>query len=149
MKRDAVTTYMRTELILSSLLLAFALPTVLAAQNPDVSGTWLSDSNSATKWILEQKDGKIHVREMTGDKVDVEFTCALNGQECPTKEQGHSEKIMMYFNGDKLVEIRERANGAVKQRLTVSADGKTLSVETLSLSSDEKPETQAFRRQAT
>ena len=86
---------------------------------------------------------------MSGDRVEVEFTCALNGQECPAKEEGHSEKIMMYFNGDKLVEIRERANGTVKQRLTVSADGKTLSVETIPLSSDEKAETQAFRRQAT
>ena len=44
--------------MLSSLLLALALPTALAAQTPDVSGTWLSDSNSATKWILSRRTGK-------------------------------------------------------------------------------------------
>jgi predicted ATP-binding protein involved in virulence len=130
-------------------LLSIALPVALAAQTPDFSGTWQSDSNAAQKWVLDQKDGHIHVQEMNGDRVEADFTCALNGQECAAKENGRSEKIMMYFNGDKLVEIRERNAVSSKQRLTVSGDGKTLTVETVPLSSDQKAETTSFRRQST
>lgn len=53
----------------------------------------------------------------------------------------------MYFNGAKLVEIRERGESAIKQWLTVSADGKTLTVETVPLVSGAKPETASFHRQ--
>ena len=54
------------------------------------------------------------------------------------EKTSRAEKVMMYFNGDKLVEIRERGNDAIKQRLTVSADGKTLTVETVPLDSNQK-----------
>jgi hypothetical protein len=121
----------------------------LAAQTPDLSGTWISDSHGSEKWILEQKGGKIHIQELDGDKVEANFTCSLDGQECEAKEDGHSEKITMYFNGTKLVKICERGSGTVKQRLEVSADGKTLNVETVPLSSGQKAETISFRRQTT
>ena len=85
---------------------------------------------------------------MSGDKVEAEFTCSLNGEECPVKEAGHSEKVMMYFNGEKLVEIRERGDSTVKRWLTLSPDGKTLKVETVPLSSDQRAETVEFRRQS-
>jgi hypothetical protein len=126
---------------------AAAMP--LAAQTPDLSGTWLSDSHGNEKWILEQKSGKIHVQEMDGDKVQANYTCSLDGTECEAKEDGHSEKITMYFNGTKLVKICERGSGTVKQRLEISADGKTLNVETVPLSSSQKAETVSFRRQTT
>jgi uncharacterized protein YycO len=127
-------------------MLAASMP--LAAQSPDLSGTWLGQSNGAQKWVLDQKSDKIHIKEMNGDKVEADFTCSLNGQECSAQEDGHSEKIMMYFNGPKLVEIRERGAETVKERMEVSADGKTLTVETVPLSSDQKSETVSFRRQA-
>jgi hypothetical protein len=140
---------MRIQSAFSISLLAFALPLVLTAQTKDFSGTWQSDSNASQKWVLDQKDGRIHVQEMNGGRVEADFTCSLNGQECNAKENGRSEKIMMYFNGDKLVEIRERNAVSSKQRLTVSDDGKTLTVETVPLSSDQKAETLSFRRQST
>jgi hypothetical protein len=129
-----------------SIVLTLLAGITLAAQTPDLSGTWVADSNGSEKWVLEQKQDKMHVRELSGDKVESEFTCSLDGQECA--EKGHHEKIMMYFNGAKLVEIRERGNGSTKQRLAVSADGKTLTVETVPLSSDQKAETMMFHRQS-
>jgi hypothetical protein len=132
---------------LCGLLLAVFLPT-LAAQTPDVSGTWRSDSNASLKWILNQEAGNIHVQELSGNKVEADFTCSLNGTECKVKEKGHSEKVIMYFNGAKLVEIRERGSNTIEQRLTVSADGKTLTVETVPLAPYQKAETLLFRRQA-
>jgi hypothetical protein len=133
---------------LCGLLLAVFLP-ALTAQTPDVSGTWRSDSNASLQWILNQKSGNIHVRELSGNKVEADFTCSLNGTECNVKENGHSEKLIMYFNGAKLVEIRERGASAFEQRLTISADGKTLTVETVPLVPYQKPETLLFRRQTT
>jgi hypothetical protein len=130
------------------LLTACGLAAQTASQ-PDVSGTWIEQSNGDTKWVLTEKDDTIHVQEMTGDKIDTEFTCPLNGQECSAKIAGHSEKMMVYYNGDKLVEISEGRDGASKKRLTVSADGKTLSVELVPLSSSQKTETLQFRRQTT
>jgi hypothetical protein len=130
------------------LALAMLTAVVVSAQAPNFSGTWIADSNSSLKWILTQKDGSIHVQEVNGDKTEADFTCPLTGQECSIKEDGRSEKIMIYFNGEKLVEIRERGSEAVKQRLTVSADGKVLTVETVPFSSTQKAEAISFRRQA-
>lgn len=121
----------------------------LAAQTPDFSGTWHSDSNASLKWVLSQKGDQLHVQEFTGNKVEADFTCSLLGTECAAKEGGRSERISMYFNGAKLVEIRERGESAIKQSLTVSADGKTLTVETVPLVSGKKPEAVSFHRQYT
>jgi hypothetical protein len=139
---------MRSIAIASGLPLAVAASILLAGQTPDVSGTWLADSNASLKLIFEQKDGKIHFQELDGDKVKTDFTCTVTGQECAVKEDGHPEKVMLYFNGAKLVEIRERGTGTVKERFTVSEDGKTLTEETVPMSSDQKAETLSFRRQA-
>ena len=138
---------MRTNVKLLVVAILLGAPIAAVAQEPNVSGTWLAASNAAEKWIFDQKSGEIHVKELMGDKVKADFTCTLDGNECNAKEKGHSEKIMMYFNGSKLVEIRERNGDAVKQRITVSADGKTLTVETVPLSSSQKAKTYSFRRQ--
>ncbi len=137
--------------IFIALTLAGAFSAVVMAQTstePDVSGTWVQSSNGAIKWILTQKDGKMHVQEMNGDRVVGDFTCALSGQECEVKEDGRSEKVMLYYNGPKLVAIRVRGDDALKQRLSVSPDGKTLQVETVPLSASQKAETLTFQRQA-
>lgn len=139
---------MSTDAKLCGFLLAVFLPT-LAAQSPDVSGTWRSDSDASLKWILSQGGGNIHVQELSGDKVEADFTCSLDGAACKVKEKGHSEKLTMFFNGAKLVEIRERGSKTSKQRLTVSADGKTLTVEAVPLTPDQKAETLLFHRQIT
>jgi len=118
----------------------------VAAQTPDLSGTWVSDANGSEKIVVDQKPDKMHIQEMSGNKVENEFTCPLDGQECSSKD--HHEKIMTYFNGAKLVEIRERGSASTKQRLAVSPDGKTLTVETVPLSSDQKAETIQFHRES-
>lgn len=138
---------MKTLSILSHILVATAIPAALSAQTPDLTGTWLSESNASQKLVLNQKDGKIHFQEMSGEKVDIDFTCSTSGQECEAKENGHSEKITMYFNGAKLVELRERGNDTIKQRLALSNDGKVLTVETVPLSSQEQIRIESFRRQ--
>lgn len=138
---------MKTYPFLYSILAAIAIPVTILAQAPDLTGTWIAESNASQNLILEQKDGKIHVQEMNGGKVDLDFTCSTSGQECEAKENGHSEKITMYFNGAKLVELRERGNDTIKQRLALSNYGKVLTVETVPLSSQEQIRIESFRRQ--
>jgi hypothetical protein len=126
-------------------VLAAAAAVPLMAQSPDLSGTWQSETNGSQKWVIEQKSDKIHFKEMDGDKIAVDFTCSLYGQECLAKFDGHSEKITMYFNGNKLVELRERGSQTIKQRLALTAGGKTLTVETVPLDSNQKTEMESFR----
>jgi len=136
---------MRSITTLSGLL--FLAASAIASQTPDVSGTWLADSNASVKLIFKQKDGQLHVQELNGDKVKADFTCSLSGQECDVKQEGHPEKVMLYFNGAKLVEIRERGTDTIKERFTLSVDGTTLTEETVPLTADQRRETLLFRRQ--
>jgi len=133
---------------LSSILLAAALPYVVAAQGPNISGTWISESDAASKLVISQRPEAIHVEEINAGKTESDFTCALGGSACEVKENRRSEKIMMYFNGGKLVEIRERGGVAFKEWLTVSADGGTLTVESVPLSSSQRKTKILFRRQS-
>ena len=127
---------------------AFSLSAQTYTQ-PDVSGTWVSERNDNVTWVLTQKDDALHVIERNGDKPSAEFTCPLSGQSCDVKIAGHSEKIMVYFNGDRLVEILEGHEGVTKRRLTVSPDGKVLTVEWVPLNSQDKGEKMLFRRGTT
>lgn len=131
--------------ICSMMLLAGVAAAPLLAQTPNLSGTW-QDGNQ--KWVISQDNNKIHVQEVNGDKTEADYTCTLDGQECKAKEDGKAEKIMMYFNGDKLVKICERGSSTLKQRLEVSSDGKTLNVETVPLDSSQRGETVAFHKQS-
>jgi hypothetical protein len=133
---------------LANVLLAgvFAGPAFGQTSNvqPDVSGTWIGPTG---KIILTQKDGSLRVQSFNGDKSAADYTCNLDGRECAVKEAGRPEKVMVYFNGPKLVEIKEHGNDSEKRRFTLSADGKTLQVEMIPLSSEQKPETLTFQRE--
>lgn len=118
------------------------------SQHPDLSGTWLGEKKADMKWTFSEKDDSIHFLEMNGDKVESDFTCPLDGQECKAKVEGHTQTITLYFNGDKLVEICEGHRGTEKRRFSVSPDGKTLSVEIIPMSSG-STETILFHKQAT
>jgi hypothetical protein len=120
------------------LLLAIALAPLSfaqAASDPDLSGTWLDSSNSAEKITFNEKGDKIQVREQDGDKVLADYTCNLSGQQCNVKEAGHPVKVMIYYNGSKLIEIKERGSDVEKRRFSLGQDGKTMLVETIPLSS--------------
>ncbi len=119
-----------------------------APSGASLSGTWVAENNGEVKWLLTETDHDIHIKEMLGERVEADFTCPINGQECAVKIDGHSEKIMVYYNGDKLVELFEGPNGPDKKRLSVSADGKTLTVETVPMSAQQRKETIVFQKQA-
>src|ERR1700685_766706 len=80
------------------LALAFAVTPISFAQtasDPDLSGTWLDQSNSADKITLLEKGDKIQVREMNGDRVVADYACNLGGQQCAVKEDGRPVHVML------------------------------------------------------
>jgi hypothetical protein len=136
---------------LAVLILAFALAPISFAQAassaPDLSGTWLDTSNGALKLALTEKGDKIQVRETDGDRVTADYTCALSGEQCDVKEDGHPVKVMIYYNGSKLVEIKQRGSDVEKRRFSLSDDGKTMQVESIPLSSSGKSSTHTYRKE--
>jgi hypothetical protein len=139
---------MRILASLSSVFVASLFPALLSAQGPNISGIWTSESTASLKWVIEQTPETIHIQEINGGKSEADFTCPLGGRVCDVKEDHRSEKVMIYFNAGKLVEIRERDGDASKEWLTVSPDGNTLTVETVPLSSSEKLNKTLFHRQS-
>ena len=113
---------------------------------PSLSGTWVLGKDSAEKLVVEQTPEKIHVKEMKGDSVRTEYTCNLDGKDCSIKEDGHSAKVALWFNGPKLVELRTRGSEVTRRRFTLAGDGKSLQVELEPMSTPGKTEILAYSR---
>jgi hypothetical protein len=112
-----------------------------------MSGTWVDQSNAGSKIVLLEKGDKIQVREMDGDRVLGDYTCNLSGSQCVVKEDGRSVNVMIYYNGSKLVEIKERGNDVEKRRFTLADDGKTMQVELIPLSGEGKTIRRTYQKQ--
>ncbi len=118
-----------------------------AGSAPDLSGTWQDSSNAAQKITLHEKGDTIQVHETDGDRVVADYTCNLSGQQCQIKEDGRPVKVMIYYNGSKLVEIKERGSDVEKRLFTLGQDGKTMQVEIVPLSSGGKSTTHTYQKQ--
>jgi hypothetical protein len=118
-----------------------------SASEPDLSGNWVDSSNASDKITIQEKGNKIQVHETDGDKVTADYTCSLSGQQCESKEDGHSAKVMIYYNGSKLVEITERGSDVSKRRFSLSKDGNTMSVEIIPVSSEGNTTTRTYQKQ--
>ena len=118
-----------------------------SASDPDLSGTWIDNSNANTRITFQEKGDKIQVHETDGDKVIADYTCNLSGQQCEIKEDGHSAKVMIYYNGSKLVEITERGSDVSKRRFSLSKDGNSMTMELIPLSSEGKTITRTYQKQ--
>ena len=133
------------------LTVAFLFAPVCFAQtsssDPDLSGTWLDNSNSAIKIAFQEKGDNIKVHQTDGDKVIADYSCNLNGTQCNVKEDGRPMKVMIYYNGSKLVEIAERGSDVEKRRFSLSSDGNTMQMEVIPMSSSGKSTTHTFQKQ--
>lgn len=116
------------------------------ASAPSLSGTWVLAKDTSVKLVVEQTPEKVHVKELRGDEVRTEYTCNLDGKDCSIKEEGHSAKVALWFNGPKLVELRTRGSEVTRRRFTLASDGKSLEVELSPMSSPGKTEILAYSR---
>lgn len=124
---------------------AAALCAAVAADRPDLSGTWKS---SAETLEIQQKDNDIQYTEALpdGKGKKLEIHCNTTGQECKLKD----EQVSFWFNGPMLVMMEQRRGNAivVKKRFKTSEDGKTLTVEVIHISPPaDKSENLTYARQ--
>jgi hypothetical protein len=109
-----------------------------------LTGSW-KDAKTASAWVLQPISDGIHISGSNGEKVAVEFDRQM-AKECQIKDAGHRAKVMMYFNGPKLIETETIGSRVVKRRFTVTGDGDTMEVETIPVEPEGKPETAVFKR---
>ena len=133
-------------LLLTLAALAAAGTAYPQSASPALSGTWVLQKDNTVKLVVEQTPEKIHVREMKGDQVRADYTCNLDGKDCSVKEDGHSEKVALWFNGPKLVEMITRGAEVSRKRFTLADGGKTLQVEFSPMSTQGKTEILAYSR---
>ena len=134
-----------------------ALLTVACAMADDsdlrskLAGSWqlqASGAKEASSYTLEPVADGIHISASEGGKTVSEFQCKL-AEDCKIKDAGHQAKVMIYYNGPKLVETETIGSRVIKKRYTVTGDGNTMEVETIPIEPEGKAETVVFKRAAT
>ncbi len=134
----------------------FAIPA--AAQDeekPNLSGTWQFDASksdvrpgkiSSATWVIEAGENSIHITQTeNGKSKKLESQCTTDGKEC--KFPG-DRRVSFWYNGPVLVEMETKSERAVRYRLKISEDGKTLTVEvTYLVPQIDKIDTLVFQKQ--
>jgi hypothetical protein len=109
-----------------------------AADRPNLSGTWLldaahsqiRDSKLKTETLeIQQKDDAVEIADDAnagGKDRKSDYRCPTDGSMCRAKDLS----VMLYYDGPALIVMEMRHNNeiVIKKRLTLSADGKTLSM---------------------
>lgn len=120
------------------------------ADRAKLMGAWESqsgaDNNSKVTWLLEAKGDAMHITYLQGSQKLTEFECDTSGQECSTKDSGRPAKILLWFNGPKLVELETKGSEVVKRRFTIAGTGEEMDVELVPIASKSKAETVHFKR---
>jgi hypothetical protein len=123
---------------------AFAVLIVpLAGQDdrPNFSGTWQFDGSKSelhtvtvagATWVISEDENSIRITESedgAGKKTDLK--CTTDGKEC--KISGGKATASFWYNGAMLVEMESKGDHVTRYRMKLSADGKTLTVDTTSI----------------
>src|ERR1044071_2563996 len=131
-------------MVLRALIVAAIVAVSAAAASPsdkpDFSGTWrLSDSaasdaeNSAPLSISQDGDNIKVVQQNADAARKTEISCNTRGKDCQATVDGNKVKVAYWYNGPTLVEMCYEGDHVTKTRRTLSPDGKTMTVEVLSI----------------
>lgn len=117
----------------------------VAVDHPDLTGTWQTKSEAME---IQQKDGSIQITDATdpaGKEKKFDIRCNTMGKECKLKD----EQVSLWFNGPMLVlmETRRGNDVVIKKRMTLSDDGKTLTMEVQHIAPPGDKQTITFSRQ--
>ena len=117
-----------------------------SADREKLLGSWeTGQSETHSVWTLEAQGSSLHITNSLADKKLAEFACDL-GKECEVKDAGRKVKVLMYFNGPKIVVMETRGEEVFKRRFGVADPGNVLEVEMIPVVPDGKPETVRFTR---
>src|SRR5579863_7936300 len=137
-------------------LAALTLP-VVAQDRPNLSGTWQFDGSQSqvhsvtiagATWVINEDDSSIQIVEsQDGASKKIELKCTTDGKEC--KVSGDKATASFWYNGPMLVEMENKGERVVRYRMKLSADGKTLTVDTTSIvPQSAQDDVLVFRKQA-
>jgi len=126
---------------------------MFAFEKPDLSGKWRpekADADSAQVLQIEEKDGKLHIRDYTGGtQRPTEVTCTMRGKSCKGTIHGDPATVSYWFNGTTLVEMMLQGKDnehVIKTRRTLSGDGKRMTVEVMPITPPGKMESTVLIR---
>lgn len=136
---------MRRRIIL--LLGAAACAAVYADDLSDrskINGAWEVTGGEKEVWVMEQKGDSIKITQSHNDQPLSQLQCKIGGGECQGKDSGHSAKVMMWFNGPKLVEMETRGSEVVKRLF--SANGDDMEMQVIPIVPEGKPQVIKLKR---
>jgi hypothetical protein len=119
-----------------------------SAERAKLTGAWkLQGGNGAdhTVWTLDVQGDVFRVSSAQGGKTIAEFTCSP-AKECETKDGGHKVKVLMYFNGPKLVMQETKGDEIFKRRFGAGEHPDTLDLEFIPVTPGGKTEMLHFQR---
>ena len=151
---------MRKSLTYSACFVLALLAVPVAAQEdpkPNLTGTWQLDSAksefksakvASATWVIQEGDNSIQLTESEGGRAKkFELKCTTDGKEC--QASGDKTRASFWYNGAILVEMETKGDRVTRYRLTVSADGKTLTVTTTHIvPQDDRTDTMVFSKQS-
>jgi len=134
---------MRSSLAAFMGLLLLGATGAAAADRPDFNGTWKldvaqSELNGAARdftLLIEEKGSNLHVKEASGpdSQEDVsEFTCGTLGVDCAMRDGKEKATVSVYYNGSMLIFLKthgRKGSTVEKQRLSLAAGGKSVTLE--------------------
>ena len=121
---------MKVILIVAALLVLCV--SALAAEKPDLSGTWRADGGDVL--IIEQSGDDVHLRSGKGVQRITDVKCNTMGKQCEGRVAGDSAKVSYWFNGPSLIEMAIDGKNVIETRRRLSEDGKQLIVEVIKIS---------------
>ena len=136
---------MKLILIVAALLVLCV--SALAAERPDLSGTWRASGGDVL--IIEQSGDDVTLRSGKGADRPTEVKCNTMGKQCEGTVAGDSAKVSYWFNGPALIEMAiEGKNRVTETRRRLSDDGKQMIVEVITIAPGGKdPEKVVLTRQ--
>ncbi|MGA2145017.1 MAG: hypothetical protein ABSH49_08645 [Bryobacteraceae bacterium] len=134
---------------------------VAAAQDwPNLTGAWTLDTAHSPAGRVKSQSLSIQQTEETIEITDAVtdangkdyksvFHCNIDGNQCKVKDQGQNAMLTFYYHGLVLVMMETKRDGAyvIRKHLTLSEDGKTMSVELEHLNPAGAKETYVYNKQ--
>jgi len=114
-----------------------------------LAGAWQAPADgkdAGAIWSIEDRDDRLRITQtLKGEKI-LDLNCSTEGQECQATDSGKNVKVVMWFNGPKLVEMETHGSEVIQRHFQPSDDGATMQVEVTRMDTGGKPEPVQLKR---
>jgi hypothetical protein len=129
---------LKVVILLVVLCVPLASQQVLSNGKTDFSGSWElkkdGQPGAVSKLLINQREDEVHIRDSDVQRdMQTNLKCGTKGVECKARVDGRDARVTLWYNGPSLVEMETIGDDVRKKRLTLSEDGKTLTLEVVSI----------------